>query len=65
MREMAGGQWQRVWIEFEFESRNFLKHRHRRDGCDVVVCWKHNWKECGLEVIELRNRVIARDREIG
>ncbi len=54
MRETAGGQCQRVWIEFEFESRNFAKHRHRRDGCDVIVCWKHNWKGCPLEVIELK-----------
>jgi len=27
-------------IEFEFESRNFKKHKHRRDKCDVIVCWK-------------------------
>ena len=53
MRQMAHGQCQRVWIEFEYESRNFLKHRHRRDGCDVIVCWKHNWRDCPVEVIEL------------
>jgi hypothetical protein len=32
----------------------FLRHGHRIDGCDGIVCWKHNWKECPLEVIELR-----------
>jgi hypothetical protein len=53
MREIAPGKWQRVRVEFEFESRNFLKHRHRKDRCDVIVCWVHNWKECPLEVIEL------------
>jgi hypothetical protein len=53
MREMAPGQWQRVRIEFEYESRNFLKHRHRADRCDVIVCWRHNWKECPLEVVAL------------
>jgi Homing endonuclease associated repeat len=68
MREMAPGQWQRVRIEFEYESRNFLKHRHRADRCDVIVCWRHNWKECPLEVMELAkalDRGIARDRVIG
>ncbi len=68
MREMAAGQWQRVRIEFEFESRNFLKHRHRVDRCDLIVCWRHNWKECPLEVMELGkalDREIARDRVIG
>jgi hypothetical protein len=53
MREMARGQWQRVRIEFEFESRNFKKHKHRKDKCDVIVCWKHNWKDCPLDVVEL------------
>jgi len=27
---------------------------HEVDGCDVLVCWKHNWPECPLEVVELR-----------
>jgi Homing endonuclease associated repeat len=57
MREMAKGQWQRVRIEFEFESRNFLHHRHDKEGCDVIVCWAHNWPECPVEVVELRKAV--------
>jgi hypothetical protein len=54
-REAAPGRWQRVWIEFEFESRNFLLHKHDPKKCDVIVCWKHNWAECpaNIEVIEL------------
>src|SRR5260221_9363505 len=54
LREVVRGQLQRMKLEFEFESRNFLRHGHRIDGCDGIVCWKHNWKECPLEVIELR-----------
>ncbi|HKW77106.1 MAG TPA: hypothetical protein VJN64_16355 [Terriglobales bacterium] len=56
MWEMAPGQHQRVKIEFELESRNFLKHRHRKDGCEMIVCWRHNWPECPerIEVLELR-----------
>jgi hypothetical protein len=54
-REVAPGRWQRVRIEFEFESRNFLLHKHDPKKCDVIVCWKHNWAECPphIEVIEL------------
>jgi hypothetical protein len=57
MRRVAKGQWQRVRIEFEFESRNFLKHGHNPKGCDVIVCWIDNWPERpkNLQVIELRN----------
>jgi hypothetical protein len=46
-------RWQPVRIEFEYESRNFLRHLHDPKGCDIIVCWKHNWPECPLEVIEL------------
>ena len=54
-RQIGAGTWQRVRIEFEFESRNFRDHGHPEDGCDVIVCWRHNWPECPahLEVVEL------------
>jgi Homing endonuclease associated repeat len=45
---------QLVKIEFEHESRNFLKHMHLASECDLIVCWKHNWPECPLEVVELK-----------
>jgi hypothetical protein len=53
------GQWQRVRIEFEFESRNFRAHKHNPDGCDVIICWVHNWPECpaNIEVVELSKLV--------
>lgn len=55
LREVAPGKWQRVWIEFEMYSRNFLEHQHDAKGCDIIVCWVHNWPECPeeIEVIEL------------
>jgi hypothetical protein len=59
LREVARGQWQKVRIEFEFASKNFLKHGHNRRKCDVIVCWLHDWPECpkGIEVVELRKVV--------
>jgi Homing endonuclease associated repeat len=50
---------QRVRIEIEHESRNFLRHGHDPNGCDLIVCWEHNWEECPLEVVELR-KVVER-----
>jgi hypothetical protein len=54
-RQVAPNRWQRVNIEFEFESRNFRDHGHPLSGCDVIVCWRHNWDDCPdhLEVLEL------------
>jgi hypothetical protein len=54
LREVGPRRWQRVRIEFEFESRNFLRHAHCAAECDLIVCWVHNWPECPLEVVELR-----------
>src|SRR5258707_3773424 len=55
MRQIAPDRWQGVNIEFEFESKNFHQHGHLANGCDVIVCWRHNWVECPkhIEVVEL------------
>ncbi|MBZ5507225.1 MAG: hypothetical protein LAO78_17335 [Acidobacteriia bacterium] len=58
LREVGRNRWQLVRIEFEYESRNFLTHMHPVDGCDLIVCWNHNWPECPLEVLELQNVVL-------
>jgi hypothetical protein len=57
MREVEPERLQRLLIEIEYESRNFLKHFHSVKGCDMIVCWIHNWPECPLEVVELRSVV--------
>jgi HNH endonuclease len=79
LRQVRPGVWRRVRIECEMESRNFVMHGHTAGGCDLIVCWEHNWESCPVEVIELKkvmeemaaragmNRVIGRSghREIG
>ena len=57
MRNIGDERWQRVRIEFEYESRNFLKHMHEESECDLIICWRHNWPECPLEVLELKSAV--------
>ena len=49
------GKWQKVRIEFEFQSRSFKLHGHDPNICDVIVCWEHNWQDCPIEVIELKS----------
>jgi hypothetical protein len=56
-RQVAKGQWERVRIEFEFESRNFRDHSHNADECDIIVCWRHNWPDCPKEVVELAKEI--------
>jgi len=59
--EVEPGRWQHFRIEFEYESRNFKDHRHDPEKCDLIVCWRHNWKDCppNLQVLEL-SKVIGR-----
>ena len=57
--DARGAKWQNVTIEFEYESRNFRIHRHDPAGCDIIICWSHNWPDCP-ETLE----VIALDEEL-
>lgn len=59
LRRLGNGKWQRVRIEFEFESRNFVWHAHDVTGCELIVCWENNWEECPLEVLELKKIFTA------
>jgi hypothetical protein len=58
-RQIAPHRWQRVHLEFEFESRNFRDHGHSLTGCDVIVCWRHNWPDSPpqIEILELSSLI--------
>lgn len=54
-RRFNGKGWERVNIEFEYQSSSFQQHGHDPKGCDIIVCWEHDWPECPLEVVALRD----------
>lgn len=56
-RRNIGKGWEDIWIEFEFKSSYFKVHGHDSKECDVIVCWEHDWKDCPIEVIELKTRI--------
>lgn len=66
--EVQPGRWQPVRIEVEYESRSFKRHGHDARQCDLIVCWRHNWKNCppNLQVLELSKIVkqLVTDRVI-
>lgn len=53
----SGDTWERVRIEFEFVSRNFVTHGHNVAECEVIVCWEDNWPDCPIEVLELKTAI--------
>jgi HNH endonuclease len=61
-RQVEEGRLELVRIEFEWESRNFLLHLHESSQCDLIVCWRHNWPECPVEVVELSGTLTADER---
>ena len=52
-----GHEWVRVNLEFELKSKNFLRHGHNVEECDLIVCWEHDWSDCPIEVIELKEKI--------
>jgi hypothetical protein len=48
-------------IEFEYSSSDFKTHGHPIDGCDLIVCWIHNWHDCPLEVLVLSEAIKELD----
>lgn len=58
--EVEPGCWQHFRIEFEYESRGFKLHGHDARQCDLIVCWRHNWKNCPphIQVLEL-SKIVA------
>lgn len=54
-RRFNGKGWEKIYIEFEYLSSNFKLHKHDPQKCDMIVCWEHDWNDCKLEVIELKD----------
>jgi len=49
--------WEPVSIEFEYNSKAFSEHGHDPEKCDVIICWNHDWADCPLEVVELKEEI--------
>jgi hypothetical protein len=54
-RRFVGIGWERICIEFEYCSSNFQQHGHDPTQADLIVCWEHDWQDCPLEVIALKD----------
>ncbi|MGO9243540.1 MAG: homing endonuclease associated repeat-containing protein [Verrucomicrobiia bacterium] len=48
-------------IEYEYASSDYRKHKHPVTGCDLVVCWTHDWADCPIEVLDLSSAIKKLD----
>lgn len=44
-----------VRVEAEVQSSGFRDHGHDPKGCDLIVCWRHDWLDSPVEVLELQS----------
>jgi hypothetical protein len=55
--DKQNGTWERIFIEFEYRSSTFQKHKHDYSQCDLLVCWEHDWQDCPIDVLSLEKIV--------
>ncbi len=46
-------KWEKVKIGFALNSYDLKDSRKLTNSWDLLVCWKHDWEDCSLEVLEL------------
>ncbi|KKT14041.1 MAG: hypothetical protein UV92_C0008G0032 [Parcubacteria group bacterium GW2011_GWA1_43_27] len=56
-RKTNHGTYVQCMAEFEFKSSNYQLHKHPLKGCNLIICWQHDWKDCPIEVLELKKFV--------
>jgi hypothetical protein len=42
-------------LRSQSNSKNFVTHKNDPKLCDLIVCWEHDWKDCPIEVISLKD----------
>jgi hypothetical protein len=56
VRRFTGAGWERLRVAFAYRSSQ-LRQRSDAENGDLVVCWEHDWTDCPLDVVELRDRI--------
>lgn len=56
-RRNSKGTWNSCMAEFEYKLSSFKAHKHNPSQCDIVICWEHDWADCPLEVLCLKDIV--------
>lgn len=64
IRRFNGRGWTREFVEFEYKSLQYKQHKHPIHGCDIIVCWIHDWDDCPYEVCVLSDLIKLLPREV-
>lgn len=42
-----------------YASRDYVIAGYQPEDADLLICWQHNWKDCGLQVIEVSDMTYS------
>ncbi len=56
-RKNSRGNFIKCLAEFEYKSAQYKAHKHPLKGCDLIICWENDWKDCPIEVLELKSAI--------
>ena len=56
-------KWEKVNIGFALDSLDLKGSGRLSKNCELIVCWRHGWKECPVEVLELKTTLPHLDND--
>ncbi|HLP57673.1 MAG TPA: hypothetical protein VK186_02540 [Candidatus Deferrimicrobium sp.] len=59
--DTASDRWEKVKIDFVYKSSDFNTPGHNEMETDIIICWLHDWKDCPVEILELRSIIQLLD----
>jgi hypothetical protein len=55
--DLENNQWEYIRIQFEYRCSEVQEPELLENGCDLIVCWIHDHKDCPTEVLELKSEM--------
>jgi len=55
--DLENNQWEQTRIQFEYCCSEADEGKIQENGCDLIVCWIHDLKDCPVEILELKSEM--------
>jgi len=55
--DLENNQWEQTRIQFEYCCSEADVEKIQENGCDLIVCWLHDLKDCPAEILELKSEM--------
>jgi hypothetical protein len=55
--DLENNRWEQTRIQFEYRCSDTDESKLQDNGCDLIVCWIHDLKDCPVEILELKSEM--------